>query len=409
MCAIRRFSIQRLPGTALFYALLITTLVGIVLTALVAAWMYFRQSHALDMQQWHDVEVLEQGLLYALTSDDYYYDEAMPEITDSARLSRYAWGLYDLVNIKHRAQSTTALIGNTKSIQTKALVIADTRKALALSGNSQIIGNASLPSAGITKTTVNGIGHHGGPLVIGNTTKGDGTFPSFDRNRLNIEPPAFSLPTRLSELPDSFHNPYASLPIVIDAHTIRLNQKQWSGHIFVRADSLIRVDKNVSLSGVILQAPLIEIDTGFTGQLQAFSSSAIYLGTDVQLDFPSVLAIIPPENIYRATGRLAIGNGSEISGLVIGTFPQNGDGERPLATIKNSMLTGEVYWQGGMELSGQVNGNLYCDNFFYRGNGGQFYFNYLVNGRIDLASRSEHYGYSLLNAEGKKKVLLWLN
>jgi hypothetical protein len=406
---------KRLDGTALFYALLITTLIGILLTALISIWMYFRGAHQRDLAIWESIESVESAFLYAQSEKGIMDQEYFPFSTDSILMTKRPWGFFELISCTPASPSSstitkTALLGR-KSPARICLEMLDTRKALALSGTSQLIGQAIVPRGGITTTTVNGVPFQSGQAIIGSSSTGDGTLPSLDLDVLNHQQSSFDYEQyAIRELGDSFHLSFTQTPILIKGKVIELQHQNWSGPILLEADSLIRIGEKARLSGLILRAPSIEIDTGFIGQLQAIASLEISLGTQVHLTYPSVLAVLPKSGFSRRqSGRLRIGKDCEIEGTVLGLKSSSDDEQQLLATLQQTALQGRVIWQGGLEFSGQIAGSVYCENFFYRGNSGQFFFNYLVNGLIDAPSRSEHWVEPIIWNTGNKAVAQWLD
>ena len=407
--------VKRLDGTALFYALLITTLIGILLTALISIWMYYRGAHQRDLAIWESIESVESAFLYAQSRERTIDQEYFPFSTNSILMTKRPWGFFELISCTPTPPSSsaitkTALIGR-KSPAHTCLEMLDTRKALALSGTSQLVGRAIVPRGGITTTTVNGVPFQAGQAIIGSSSSGDGTLPSLDLDVLNNQQSSFDHEQyTIRELGDSFHLSFNQIPILIKGKVLELERQNWYGPIVLEADSLIRIGENARLNGLILRAPSIEIDTGFTGQLQAIASLEISLGTQVYLTYPSVLAILPKSGFSRRqSGRLRIGKECKIEGTVLGLKNSTNDDQQLLATLQQTALQGRVIWQGGLEFSGQIAGSVYCDNFFYRGNSGQFFFNYLVNGRIDAPSRSQHWVEPMIWNTGNKAVAQWLD
>ncbi|WP_367390189.1 hypothetical protein [Lewinella sp. LCG006] len=408
---------KRLEGTALFYALLITTLIGILLTALISIWIYYRGAHQRDLAIWESIESVESAFLYAQSEEGIMDQEYFPFSTDSILMTKRPWGFFELISCTPASPSSstitkTALLGR-KSPARICLEMLDTRKALALSGTSQLIGQAIVPRGGITTTTVNGVPFQSGQAIIGSSSSGDGALPSLDLDVLNnTQPGLIHDPYNIRDLADSFHLSFTQTPILIKGKVLELERQNWSGPIVLEADSLIRIGGKARLNGLILRAPSIEIDTGFTGQLQAIASLEITLGTQVYLTYPSVLAVLPKSSFSRRqSGRLRIGKDCKIEGTLLGlkNNSNDADDQQLLATLQQTELQGRVIWQGGLEFSGQIAGSVYCDNFFYRGNSGQFFFNYLVNGRIDAPSRSEHWVEPMIWNTGNKAVAQWLD
>ena len=245
---------------------------------------------------------------------------------------------------------------------------------------------------------------------MGSTTTGGGQMPLLDEEWIKIfQPPSDLRTTKMSELADSLNLSFAESPLLVKAKVIELKNKHWVGPVFLQADSLILVGKDAYLDGAVLQAPQIEIDTGFIGRLQAMVDWELVVGTEVDLRYPSVLALnYTSQNINTPRPRVRIGKGSHIEGFILGLNPHDND-HHPMLSLDEAGFSGRIVWQGGVEANGKMEGSLYCDNFFYRGKGGQFYFNYLVNFIVDGTSRSNHWVEPMCWPNGEQKVVQWLD
>lgn len=408
-----KFIKGRLPATALFYALLITTLVGIVLTALLSLWMYFRASQQKDLGLWQQLSQLESGFLYASQQDGYFTGEQFTYSADTVLLSHYNWGVFEVASSSVPTSvgtplHKTGLLGR-KSGLGPSLELLDTRKQLALSGKSQIRGDAVLPRGGITTTTVNGRPFQGETALVGTSISGEGEAPALSIDPFDQLVPPRDLRIEMTETPDSLEVRFGEGPLFLNVKHIDLRNKYWKGAIFIQADSLIIVDKSSRLDGVILHAPKIQLDTSLTGRLQAFATEELTVGPGAVLTYPTVLAILPAAQNYRQNGRLRVDENVSVDGFILGLKHESARESQLLASFKNTRLKGRIVWQGGLEISGQVQGAVYCDNFFYRGQGGQFYFNYLVDCVIDGPARSDHWVEPVIWPKGEKRVVQWLD
>src|SRR5690606_12628712 len=86
---------------------------------------------------------------------------------------------------------------------------------------------------------------------------------------------------------NSFHN------VIEPLHTTSQDLKSKSikgNYIFISKDT-INIDKSSYLEDVILVAPVIRIEDGFVGNLQAFASKTIEIGSNVMLNYPSFLCV----------------------------------------------------------------------------------------------------------------------
>ncbi|UMY66254.1 MULTISPECIES: polymer-forming cytoskeletal protein [unclassified Flavobacterium] len=176
----------------------------------------------------------------------------------------------------------------------------------------------------------------------------------------------------------SFAEPGAQLS------TRSLDGMALSGNFLVTASDTLVVPRSSTLDNVILRAPVILIEEGFRGRLQAFATKSLLVGKDVVLRYPSVLCLKAPG---AGLSELALGEKSRVAGLLVlfgndvGNIPQH-----KLHIDPEAVVTGDVYCSGKVSIRGKVNGSVYANRMYYE-DGGTASENALVGTWIDVSKR----------------------
>ncbi|NJK96560.1 MAG: hypothetical protein HC905_18035 [Bacteroidales bacterium] len=153
------------------------------------------------------------------------------------------------------------------------------------------------------------------------------------------------------------------------------------------------VRKTAQLDNIILYAPKIEIEDGFTGSLQLFACDTLLVGEKCTLRFPSFIAVMEP------TGNrpiIEIKKDTRILGDVV--MLSRSESKHIIAECRvgsGTSVSGTIFCEGRLELNGSVSGQIYCKSFLLRTRSSE-YENHLLNANIDGRSLSTYYAGSLI-------------
>lgn len=415
---------MKLAASSILYALIIIVVLALTSTALITLSSYqkmlFERDGLAERLSRHAVSGMElllnsrkaigiQPLLLPLGKN----------LEDTILLSSEPWGVFDLTNVRvwHHTTwrkeevSLTGLVGlSPDSIGQAALYLPDNAQALSLVGNSRLRGTAYLPSKGIKIGIVDTRGFSGTHLLEGTEQRSSSFMPMVDTTRIrDLQAISKKQGTAQGKMPAYMTASFDSSTVRITGKIIRLDGQHLDGKIVVVADSLIRVGKTAHLKDVLLFAPVIQIDSGFVGAIQAFASSNIVVGDHVTLPYPSALVVLGNRR-FAVQGLLTIGERCSVNGLIFSW----GDGTRrellPKVFIgRETVVMGQVYADGWLDLKGTVNGNVSCRNFLLQ-TPTSIYENHLMDATIDASKRTPYFiGSMLIGDDGMKKGLVkWL-
>ena len=329
------------------------------------------------------------------------------------------WGIFDLAIVnskvsKERFQKI-ALLGS-KPKHNQALYLKDNNTPLMLVGNTAITGNAYLPERGVKPGNIAGVSFYSNTLINGQRYRSGKALPEiFQLNKMTslLSESYKAAPFEYIDLEDgaSLQQSFNKPTLLFESNDpVKLDNVTLKGKIIVGSSSRITIKKTADLQDIILIAPEIVIESYVTGTFQAFATKFITVNKGVKLNYPSVLVVLNNGTAKDDTTNITIGENATIKGSLIytkqnDTIKQNQF--NPQVHLKTrSIIIGDVYCNGNIELSGDIRGTVITDRFIAR-QGGSVYLNHIYNGIINRDLLSPHFLGMPLNT--KKEVAKWLN
>lgn len=403
---------MKFKASALFYALLIATLVAILSVGLIGLAQHYQA-----MQQQHEVQQqMLRGLqsAFAIWKSD---TENWPTFDrDELALSSGKWGLYHLAFAKvnkrfsfgERVMQKAALIGLFPEKKDQyALYIQDNRKPVVLCGNTQIGGAVFRPKAGLKTGAVDGISFSGKGHVYGADQISTNQLPAVDTLLIQELIDLFDQKANQA-ISDSLRVSFWETPAIIRSRNLQLSNKSLEGQIILIADSSITIYPSTYLKDVILLAPSITIKAGFEGSLQAYATKQLLLERTVHLNYPSSIGLIKHEASNKS-GYIEIQEGAQIQGQLFSVLLPPSVGFPVIRMEAGSKIEGVLFSDGPLQLQGAVEGSVTTRSFLLR-QAGRNYYNYLLNASINLNQRSPFFVSSFLSAKTEaKEIVKWLD
>lgn len=367
---------------------------------------------------------LESGISYTLAADvpneseleiDLYESGADPVIIKAG-----IWGTFKRYTVTAKkgknAISRSFLAGHKPAGKTaSALYLADHNRKLIVSGKTILKGDCYLPQAGIDRDFVLGKNFAFRELMQGKRLQSSSGLPELNSeivqsvsNLLNHNFPDDALLFR--ELPDTaVIQSFADSTIVfLFSHHVFLSGSL-QGNIIIASEKGITVNDNAILKDVLLAAPFIEFNSGFSGALQAFAKDSILVQENCKLYFPSVLGVVSDKT--PAYSKIKLEKNAMVTGSAFTCNSTNGysvSGTEIIEIGTNSTVTGMVYAHNNLELKGRILGHATCNRFWLKGS--HTYSNVLVDAEIDYTELPDEFvGSALLEAEKKNRLLKWLH
>jgi len=276
---------------------------------------------------------------------------------DSVALFKKAWGVYESATVKswigHDSLAKAFLIGSALNDTLKVLYLADEDRPMSISGKSLIKGTAYLPKSGIKAAYVESAGYNDRTLVYGKIKDSDRALPEPDPEIVKNLQMLFaaepdqkisSATGNLRNLPDTVTNSFFHPVKWIRAgkKELLLSAIKASGNVIFSSDSLIVVNANASLDGVILLAPQVRIESNFRGSLQVIATDSVTVGDSVKLDYPSALLVLKKDT-DKFQAKISIGKDAVISGQLF-AWEKERSLLMPIISVgESSTIKGEVW------------------------------------------------------------------
>lgn len=410
-------------ASSLFYALVVALLLGSLLSGVVLS----AHLRGMRTERWlayntcrDNVEAAMAAALVgspALTSEgdsaDLFGNGEDPVMTRNA-----AWGLYDLRTCTaYRAdvrEGRSALVGTRADTSLPSLYVADHGEPIALAGTVAFHGPCFLPRAGMRRAYIEGRPFQGSMAFEDMRTSGPAVPELPERGRARIsgycalwhDPPADARPwNRGSDGPLSL--PIAHPPLVFElGGTATLRDLDLRGPLVLIARDSLVIPRTLTCTGVIICAPFISIEDGFSGDLQCFTTQGIVVGNDVRLAYPSVLACAPEEATGR--GSIVIGERARIAGGMIGWDAHPAGSPRVSIELGNEdAFEGELWCNGAVQLHGRCTGNVFAGELLLR-TPSSVYRGHLMDIDIGPLEHTAFVGCGLTDVE-RSGIAVWMD
>lgn len=337
-------------------------------------------------------------------------------------ISKDYWGLIEkrkVVSEKGKLRfEKLALVGH-EAEERPALYMKDANRPLVVAGSAKIVGDAYLPERGIKMGNIGGYGYTRPQLVYGNSYRSQGELPSihqeanqklqqFTSTFQNLKGKRINLRTDTD-----VKNGFANETLLIEDNHVELGNVSLSGNVVIRATYDIRVTSAARLRDVILIAPRIVIGDGVKGSFQAISSERIMVGTNCQLEYPTVLAVNSNPSKTTTINRtrepaISIGRGSTVAGSVLYLDKTEQEGLSLFMTVdEGAIVVGEIYCEQSLELKGSVYGSVITDSFVAFENGNT-YLNHLFNGEINAPLLPKEFSGLVYGDKQINSVVKWM-
>lgn len=398
-------------SSSIVYALFVITILTI-LSASFVLYLRFHNQLVIDeisrLKQLSYVESACTLLRSEFRKDEFFSQNKQLFDGDTAskvQLKRLPWGAFEIIycssKIRKKGISKIQLVGqNSTFFDGVAIYLVDKKQPLSLSGNTKINGDVFLPEAGVKRAYVEGRSFKGTTLINGEIKKSSEQIPdlnafldkSIERtkgrtpNLMKDSIGELELLLQQGRLYQKFSKPTV---LYKQKGDIELKNITLSGNIIIQSDSTIRLHRTADLKNVILFGKKIIFETGYKGQLQAFATDTLIVGEKSEFFYPSVLATYGKVN--SGTQLIEIKNESVVSGIVFQERAKVASNDLSIIKLnEESVIEGQIYTKGSVNVTGAVAGVVICSNFNLR-TSSSIYENYLLDAEIEAEKRSRYY------------------
>ncbi|HXB10134.1 MAG TPA: hypothetical protein VNW04_23585 [Puia sp.] len=428
--------IIRLKAHALFITVVLSLVIGIFCSMLLLLGYHRMRIDAVvgrdarlrrDLRSAIDMVLADSAIILASQEDTL---DLYGEGRDTVIVGKSNWGLFSIARVSavRGGKSSARLFFFGQAADTPldgCLWLAEHQTPLSLVGYARLKGDAHIPKGGLRPAYIDQRGFAFPQLIIGNTNNSGDSLPPIDPRLLALLSPlaayppsakvssspidASPSPVERSLVPDSLERSFADTAITVHRKDpILLSSCNLNGHIIIASDSMIRVSPGAVLENVILSAPVIRLDSGWSGSLQAIASDSIIIQNNCHLKYPSALVLLKIRGLTTQP-RIILGDGCILDGVILTHTSLQKDMEQTYVEIgKNSLLNGWVYAAGFVFLKGEVHGAVMADHFLFKSLP-TVYVNYLVDAGIDRSALSPWFtGPHIFNNDRQSRIVQWV-
>jgi len=423
----RTILFKPLKAGALYYAILVSFLVAL-LSGFLMLNVWYHHFHTMALFQQQRLErntksalVLALELPDLLKTDQPFKIDLFDAGDDEVSLTKKQWGGFYLIKSeaiwKNSNHASIELCGSDIfRDEPIALYLADKERYLSVSGNTLLKGNCYLPKLGIRRAYIEGMSFVGNELVNGEMKVSKTDLPDIESSFAASNSPYFSpgnFPTdsvvAISRFmkSDSISNSFYNKTVVFYTEQwLNLSNKYLKGNIKIISSKGITLSNKSQIQDIIIYAPKIEVESGFSGQVQLFVRDSLFMRGGSRLLFPSLIAMLDA-NIKKPI--IEIEKKCSVSGDIVMLAAKNARDVQPECKLNEECeINGRIYCQGKLHAKGIVNGSVYCNGFILQ-TPSSLYENHLLNVKIDFTSLSNYYsGAVFLKITDRLKGIKWL-
>ena len=417
----------KLKAGSLLYAIFISFLVVSVLSI----FILFAQYNRVNIESYNGrikaISTVNSAINYLLVLDEERAWEEEKQLIGEdphtiVKMNSIPWGMFQLIKAQCIFKNDTfqkAAIAGYKILQDNntALYLADKNQSLSLAGDARIKGDAFLSKRGLKRAYIEGRSYSGRTMIEGKLQLSEKRLPAINQN---IESSiAQLLKIGIPSIVDTLYSYNADDGISIarsakqsigglySEQTIFLDGEKLNGPIIIKSETEIKVSNNIHVENAILIAPIIRIESGFQGSLQAIASDTIIIGTNCQLNYPSALGV----STSNPDAYIELGENTRL----IGEMAIMGDDYK----LKNALISiqkgveimGNVYSAKKLAFKGNIFGSVMAEKLYLR-TPSSIYENHMLDGVIDRNKLDKAYvGSGFIKAwhYKAKEIMLWLN
>lgn len=354
---------------SLLYAIYICLIVSIICGALLYfANLYNQLNLHYNLQEEmyiHNQSVVNFALGNQISQEELPIDENSG-IEGNYEVKQYGLLTMLLSNsiLRNDTISSAHFVGSYSTSKT-AIYLANFTKSLSYSGTVKLVGDNMLPTTYIEPSYITNKPNN--IITKGKTTISELILPEINPNFKKIFEGINAEKTSLSEVQkpkDSlFFNSFHNTTKEVYVNSI-LGDIIFKGNFVLWSKDSIRVKKNTVLEDVILIAPKITFEEGFTGTVQAFASKGIELEQKVTLNYPSVVCVYNPlseESLIKIKKECKITGAVVLFGNTLENINKNN-----IEIDQEGLIFGDIYCTGKLDLKSKVYGSVYTNRFYLK-------------------------------------------
>ena len=418
---LKTFFKKRSKGSAMAFSITIALMNFFIILAVLLKVSY--KSHELDMYKvsLQLSEMVRSASMIMEESPDLFvegnnihdfFKNELPEYGLEVNMTR--WGFYYVAQVRASFKNLNhekvfLYSDDILSLKNAPSLYLSARKTyLSLSGNSYLGPNCFLPEYGVRSANFGGKSYTRSEYIHGNSFRARDELPEINQD---IKRLATQLKI-VNNLSDSlidvnllnskfiFINSFKNKTLICYSNkSIVLDNLIFKGNIKIISDKSILIKNTSKLSNIIVVAPIINIEAGFSGNAQFFATDRIDCGEKCNFQVPTVFVL----DNKKESDQISIGDDTYFYGdiMILNNI------KRKTAAIRinrGSKMIGQLYCNGYLTFEATLFGSLYTRGILKNTPSG-LRLNVLEDVCVDISRMPVEYGgTSLIEANCNKKL-----
>ena len=412
---------DKVDAGALYFAIVIAFFIAILSASIIMLAAHYRNSYLKEIRFQRLMNNIESGITISLLRADATEPESeeldlFGDQSDSVKISKNSWGLFELVQLESSISLDTLkrvfFAGHQSDTDGEVLCLSDEDRPISVSGATRIVGNVRLPKSGIRKAYAEGKPFSGNEAVSGMISDSGRSLDELNVDCLNSISSKFNYRIiGLQELPRGpLKNAFSSSAKLYKLSGRGFIGYKLQGNIEIHSDRVVRISAESVLENIVVYAPSIIVEEGFTGACQLFARDSIIVGNGTVFNYPSVLGLIKSDTSSFQT-KISLGKNVLFNGIIFSWEKKRSSPENIIEIDADSQIEGELYSKGMIKLSKDTHlfGRVSCHRFIMKTTS-TLYENFLIDVEFNRKKLNRHYLSSGITAmKNPKKILKWLD
>lgn len=409
---------MRIPSYSLVLALILSVVIFTTANSAILESLLFQKSILTYRQNIKFSLNSISGVYLALDSEFNELESIVLPLVekgeDSVRISVKKWGLFDIItseainNGKVRSKKS-ALVG-CEFDKSNSLILSNSNRALALTGNTVIEGNCMVPKLGVKRAYIEGKSFSGKKLIDGNVI----------HSQLNRVPEKYKIkidPLQKGEFTeedsilyfdaelDTIINPFSNRRIILFCENERTYLTGYfKGNIILFSNHALELGNGLKIQDIQVIASDIILEGGNIGSGQFYASKSITC-SNIVLNYPSILALNDQTSL-EDENNIIINHSTIEGGVYFETTKTQAKKKSGVFIDAQSKIRGQVVSNSWVDLRGKVLGQL-VTNYFFMKTASSVYENHLMDATI--SNKNFPNAFPLMVNNGSKSIVKWLD
>lgn len=385
----------KVQGGALYIAILISIIIGILLTFFILISKFNQRTVTIFLQSSQLQQNLNSG--FEIAKSNYFTDELnnkwLKNYTndDSIRVKKNQWGAYLLITVdtknRHQKISKCGLYGTFLPSDT-ALMISDNGRQVGVSGNVIFKANCYLPKAGIRPAYIEGQSYNGSggntqfiktsPVIIPGTNE---NFRKSIENQRNIsQTQQDSIAENITQATDQS---FTKKTLVYTIGSTTLKNISFKNNIKLIGKNII-IEANCHLENILIVCDKINFKEGFKGSVHVIARDTIIMEKKCEFTFPSSFVLSDQNSNTPSLKLIQLNEDCQFYGgiIALGNLANPNAGKVFVKLHSKSEINGLIYSSDYAHIEGKINGTIICNNLLLK-TPSAVYENHLLGCEID--------------------------